>query len=65
MLVAKILVAPFLQLTTQYYIPLPFLPAFAVTLVTIVIILIAAHIYRKFKEERMSGKPMRPLPASI
>ena len=65
MLVAKILVAPFVQLTAEYYIPLPFLPAFAVTLVTIVIILIAAHFYHKFKEERLSGKPLRPLATSV
>ena len=45
--VAKVLVAPFVQLVDTYEIPLEFLPAIGVTLATIAIILVMAHIYRR------------------
>jgi fucose 4-O-acetylase-like acetyltransferase len=49
MLVAKMLIAPFVELPADKFIPLGFMPALALAFGTIAVILVISHIYRRIR----------------
>ena len=51
MLVAKMLIAPFVHLDTTVNIPLDFYPALGLAFVTIAVILVMSHIYRRIRPD--------------
>ncbi len=65
MVVAKMLVAPFVDLGVDQYIPLPTPQAMVVATASIAIILIASHFYRKYKGRSPPLSPRSPAPTSI
>ena len=63
MLVAKMLIAPFVELPADKFIPLEFMPALALAFATIAVILVISHIYRRIRPrliERVSEAGRNP-----
>ena len=63
MLVAKMLIAPFVELPADKFIPLGFMPALALAFGTIAVILVLSHVYKRIRPgliERVSAAGRNP-----